>query len=148
MDFFSAMDISASGLSAQRTRMNVISDNLANANTTRTNDGQPYRRKHVLFAASTKRLTFENVLRSVYGAPTYSNQGVRVTRIVQDQTPFPRVYDPGHPDADASGYVTMPNVNVVSEMVNMLSAARSYESNITALMAAKEMAKKSLEIGS
>ena len=148
MDFFKAMDISASGLSAQRMRMNVIADNLANANTTRTQDGQPYRRKHVLVANSTQRPSFESLLRTMSGHPDHSGQGVRVTKIVPDQTPFPQIHDPGHPDADASGMVTLPNVNVVSEMVNMLSATRSYESNITAMTAAKEMAKKSLEIGS
>lgn len=148
MDFFRAMNISASGLSAQRMRMNVIADNLANANTTRTESGQPYRRKHVLFTTQIDRPRFETLVRQLYGRPEHTGRGVRVTQVVEDQTPYPRVYDPGHPDADAAGYVIMPNVNVVSEMVNMLSATRSYESNITALTSAKQMAERSLEIGS
>jgi flagellar basal-body rod protein FlgC len=144
MDLFTSMDISASGLSAQRIRMNVISENLANANTTRTPQGTPYRRKEVLFATQPGGV----VLRAGFmRLPVDSGRGVKVTGIVEDRSPFREVYDPGHPDANSKGIVLMPNVNVVVEMVNMISTTRAYESNITALSAAKEMAMKTLEIG-
>jgi len=144
MDLFTSMEISASGLTAQRIRMNVISENLANANTTRTPQGTPYRRKEVLFATrpggTILRAGFMNL-------PFDLGSGVAVTGIVEDRSPFREVYDPGHPDANSKGIVLMPNVNVVVEMVNMISATRAYELNITALSAAKEMAMKTLEIG-
>ena len=144
MDLFTSMEISATGLAAQRIRMNVISENLANANTTKTPQGTPYRRKEVLFATrpggAILRAGFMNL-------PFNLGRGVVVTGIVEDKSPFREVYDPGHPDADGRGIVLMPNVNVVVEMVNMISATRAYESNIAALSAAKEMAMKTLEIG-
>jgi flagellar basal-body rod protein FlgC len=132
MDLFTAMDISASGLTAQRTRMNVISSNIANAQTTRTNEGGPYKRKDVIF----KENSFENQLAAV-----------EVEGIVEDPTPGKQMYDPGNPDANAEGYVTMPNVNMMEEMVNMIGASRAFEANTVAVKSQKEMALKSLNIG-
>ena len=132
MDLFTAMDISASGLRAQRTRMNVISSNLANAQTTRTNEGGPYKRRDVIF----KESSFEGQLASV-----------EVDGIVTDPAPGKRIYDPGNPDADDSGYVTMPNVNMMEEMVNMINATRAFEANSIAVKSQKDMALKALTIG-
>ena len=144
MDFFSAMDISSSALSAERTRMNLISSNLANANSTRTADGGVYRRKDAVFTAQPLPGKFQATLNRL--SQQALNQ-VGVAEIVEDQTP-PRVqYDPSHPDANGDGYVSLPNVNVMEEMVDMMSATRSYEANITAVQAAKNMALKTLELG-
>lgn len=144
MDVFSSMRVSASGLDAQTKRMNTISSNIANAETTRTEEGGPYRRKDPIFAAQTDREHFAEVLDS---ALDENVQGVQVTEVHQDERPPRMVYNPSHPDADANGYVAMPNVNPVEEMANMISAQRSYEANVTALGAAKSMAQKALEIG-
>ncbi len=144
MGFFGSLDIGASGLTAQRVRMDIISQNIANVNTTRTEDGTPYRRKDVLFEE--RAGSFSDVLATA--SDKLSNgQGVRVTKIVEDTSEFKKVYDPGHPDADEDGYVNMPNVDVVTEMVNMISATRSYEANVTSINATKSMAMKALEIG-
>lgn len=144
MDFFSSMNVSSSALSAERTRMNLISGNLANASTTRTPEGGPYKRKDAVFAAAP--LENSRFGRALDGAAGQGVRQVAVERIVEDQSP-PRVqYDPGHPDADAQGYVALPNVNVIEEMTDMLSASRAYEANITAVQAAKSMALKTLEI--
>jgi flagellar basal-body rod protein FlgC len=132
MDLFTAMDISASGLRAQRTRMNVISSNIANAQTTRANEGGPFRRRDVIFREN----SFEGQLASV-----------EVEDIVTDSTPGKRIYDPGNPDADGSGYVTMPNVNMMEEMVNMINATRAFEANSIAVKSQKDMALKALMIG-
>lgn len=139
---FDIFSISASGMEAQRLRMNVISSNLANAETTRTEAGGAYRRKDIVFEADTGG--FGDYLRSSMNS---YGKGVRVAGIVDDPRPLKRAYDPGHPDADANGYVAYPNVNVVEEMVNMISAARSYEANVTAFKASRDMAVKALEIG-
>jgi len=147
MGFFSAMDISASGLSAQRLRMDVISQNIANINTTRTENGTPYRRKLVVFEEKSLGSPFSSYL-SKNSREKFAGTGVRVSRIIEDSTPFRSVYDPGHPDADENGYVQMPNINVVTEMVNMISATRAYEANVTAMNSTKSMALKALEIGS
>lgn len=137
MGNFSSMAISGSGLSAQRQRMDVIAANIANANVTRTADGSPYRRLETVFAAKLEDAsTGQKAL-----------TGVEVSQIAPDPTPFQQVYDPGHPDADANGYVSMPNVNIVQEMTDMISATRAYEANVTAMNAAKSMAMKALEIG-
>jgi len=146
MGYFSSLDISASGLTAQRLRMDTISQNIANVNTTRTENGQPYRRKTVLFEEKSASVAFSEYL-SKGIANNSAGGGVRVTAIVEDQSPFKREYDPGHPDADEEGYVLRPNVDVITEMVNMISATRAYEVNITALNASKSMASKALEIG-
>lgn len=136
MSLFGSFDISASGLSAQRLRMDTIANNLANVQTTRTPHGGPYRRQMPVFSA-----------REAFGPHGNRGGGVRVLGIVEDDDPPRLVYDPGHPDADDEGYVHMPNVNVVTEMVDMISASRAYEANIAALNAAKGMAMKALEIG-
>lgn len=142
MSFFGSMNTAASGLTAQRLRLDIISQNLSNVDTTRTPEGGPYKRKSVIFESVNN--SFDQVL------GTYTAQGangVRVAQIIEDQKPAPLVYNPTHPDADANGYVQMPNVNGVEEMVNMISASRSYEANVTAFNAMKAMAVKALEIG-
>jgi len=144
MDFFSSMRISATGMNAQQTRMNSISSNLANAETTRAEDGGPYKRQDAVFSAQADRENFGEVLA---GKLDEHAQGVQVTEIHQDQRPARMVYNPKHPDANAEGYVAMPNVNPVEEMANMISAQRSYEANVTALNAAKGMAMRALDIG-
>jgi flagellar basal-body rod protein FlgC len=140
MDATAAYAISASGLRAQRLRMDVIAANLANAQSTRTPEGGPYRRHEVVLEAQPTSGTFEDALNS-------SNPGVRVARIVADDRPPQLVFDPGHPDADAKGYVAMPNVNVVTEMVDMMAATRAYEANVAALNATKRLLEAALEIG-
>lgn len=144
MDFFDAIQTSSSGLSAQRLRMNLISANLANIKTTRTPEGGPFRRREAVFAARPVAASFREVL-----ADRRKNllPGVQVDRIVEDSNPPVMKYDPGHPDADSNGYVALPNINLMEEMVNMISASRSYEANVIALKASKEMALKALEIG-
>jgi len=146
MAFFSSNDISASALSAQRLRMDVIAENIANANTTRAKDGGPYRRKTVTFEERPNVTKFSSSLNDAL-SKTVEGKGVRVRRIAEDGSPGPMVYDPSHPDADDEGYVEMSNVNIVTEMVNMISASRSYEANVTALATAKTMTAKTLEIG-
>ena len=144
MDLFQTIDIAASGMVAQRTRLNVISMNLANANTTRTREGTPYRRKTTIFETVPMGNSFQDHLQGVLNDKIY---GVRVTQIVPVSGEFKKIFDPSHPDADENGYVFLPNVNLIQEMVNMLNANRSYEANAAALRAAKEMALKALEIG-
>jgi flagellar basal-body rod protein FlgC len=147
MDLFSSMRVSATGLDAQTKRMNTISSNLANAETTRTNGpgSGPYKRKDPLVAAETDRESFGEILENQLDEHV---QGVRVQGIVEDTRPPRMVYNPSHPDADPqTGMVAMPNVNTVEEMANMISAQRSYEANVTAMNAAKSMANKALEIG-
>jgi len=144
MDLVSSMHISASGLSAHRVRMNIIAMNMANVHTTRTAAGGPYRRKVTIHEAAPFR---EELIRARSSEVTRAERGVKVTQIVETDDPVRRVYDPGHPDADQTGYVNYPNVNVVEEMVNMMTAVRAYEANVTAINAAKDMALKALEIG-
>ena len=144
MDFFDAMNTSSAALSAQRLRMNLISGNLANVNTTRTSQGGPYRRKEAVFAAQPLNQSFKRILADRQNNTLAS---VKVARVIEDRNPPVMKYDPQHPDADAKGYVAMPNINLMEEMVNMISATRGYEANVTALKAAKEMALKALEIG-
>jgi flagellar basal-body rod protein FlgC len=144
MDFFDALHVSSSGLSAQRLRMNLISANLANMNTTRTRTGGPYRRKDPVFAARAPAGSFREMLRN---RQKEIIKEVAVVEVVEDSSPPIRRYEPNHPDADKDGYVAMPNINLMEEMVNMISATRSYEANVTAVQAAKSMALKALEIG-
>jgi len=145
MDFFSSMNISASALTAERTRMNLISSNLANANTTRTPEGGPYKRKDAVFSAAAAQAgSFGGALN---GAIAKDAKQVEVTQIIEDQSAPRMQFDPSHPDADARGYVAMPNVNVMEEMADMINATRTYEANVTAVQAAKSMAMKTLEIG-
>ena len=135
-----ALDISAAGLSAQRTRMNVLAENLANAETTRTVDGGPYRRKLVVFGNETPP-TFVQALDAVQSSL------VKVVEVAESDDSFRVVYQPSHPDANAEGYVTLPNINPVLEMVDLLAATRAYEANVTAVQATKSMYNKALEIG-
>lgn len=144
MSFLSSMDISGSALTAQRVRMDVIAENLANAQTTRTANGEPYRRKITLMGEREPQIPFSQYLS---GARQAIGNGVRVTEIVEDESPMKLVYNPAHPDADEDGYVHMPNVNTITEMIDMMTATRTYEANITAINAFKSMAMKSLEIG-
>jgi len=143
MSLFDAIDTAASGLSAERMRMDVTAENLANAQTTRGADGQPYRRKVVVLQEAVPS-NFGSTLR---GAMKGTNTtGVRVAEIAQDATPNRLVYDPGHPDADPRGYVSMPNVQPVTEMVDLISASRGYEANVTVMQTSKQMFSKTLEI--
>ncbi|MBF8984286.1 flagellar basal body rod protein FlgC [Lutibacter sp. B2] len=146
MSLFNSVNVSASGLTAQRLRMDVISKNIANANTTRTANGMPYRRQMPVFKEKTGNFKFSESLDAAKGKVNFGN-GVEVIDVVEDKSPFKRIYDPGHPDADKDGYVKMPNVDIVTEMINMISATRAYEANVTAMNAAKSMAMKALEIG-
>lgn len=144
MSMMSGMNISASGMTAQRLRLDIISQNIANVNTTRDEDGNVYRRKTVVF--SEKDVTpFSDILMKTAGSV---GSGVKVTEIAEDtDSEMRKVYDPSHPDADEDGYVTYPNVNVVQEMTDMIDATRSYEANVTAFNATKNMAMKGLEVG-
>ena len=146
MGYFGALDIGASALTAQRLRMDTISQNIANATTTRTEDGTPYRRRLVVFEETSQGIPFSQYL-SASSRDRYLAKGVKVSRVVEDTSPLKRVYDPGHPDADNEGYVEMPNVDVVTEMVNMISATRAYEANVTTINTTKSLAMKALEIG-
>lgn len=161
MNFFSALDISASGLVSYRARMNTIANNIANVNTTNVGDGTPFQRQFVELRPvadenrwklpQSKILMLRNNFDHISelgeiipNDPRY--MGVRVSGISTDQTPGQIIYDPAHPDADENGYVTMPNVNIVQEMVNMMTASRSYEANITALNQTKQVALKAISI--
>lgn len=145
MSAISGMNISASGMSAQRLRMDIISSNIANVNTTRDEDGNVYRRKTVVFSEKSSE-TFDNILKSKTGSRGLN--GVKVTEIAEDtETALNMVYDPSHPDANEEGYVSYPNVNTVTEMTDLISASRSYEANVTAFNATKNMALKGLEVG-
>lgn len=142
-----SMAISAAGLRAQRVRMNTIAQNIANAQVTRTEDGDPYRRKAVLFRAG-EGLDFARTLRNVQQMEEALSESVTVTKVVEDQSPdaFLSVYDPAHPDADEEGFVLFPNINVVEEMVNLIDASRAYEANVTAIQDFKRMAEATLRI--
>src|SRR3712207_1176914 len=144
MGLFDAIDISASGLSAERLRMDVTAENLANAQTTRGVDGQPYRRKEVVLQEA-EGGGFDGALSTAMGE-TGPSRGVEVAGIAEDTTPNRRVYDPGHPDADAQGYVSLPNVDPVTEMVDLISASRAFEANVTAMQTAKTMFSRTFEI--
>ena len=143
MSIFGAIDVAASGMTAERLRLDVISNNIANVNTTRTADGGPYRRQYVVFEP---RQGDASSFSQVMSGQLQLN-GVRVSGIRKDDSPLRMVYEPGHPDADAQGYVRMPNINIVTEMVDMITASRAYEANVTSVNAAKSMASKALEIG-
>jgi len=144
MGVFSGMNISATGMTAQRTRLDIISENIANVNTTRDADGNVYRRKSVIFQEKGYP-SFDEVLLGTNG---YIGQGVKITRIFEDEeTDCRMVYDPSHPDANEDGYVTYPNVNTVTEMTDMIDASRAFEANVTAFNATKNMQLKALELG-
>lgn len=141
---FSGMDISASGMTAQKTRLDIISENIANVNSTRDADGNVYKRKSVIFQEK-NYITFQEALMGTSGAV---GKGVKITDVIEDnETECRMVYDPSHPDADENGYVLYPNVNTVTEMTDMIDASRSYEANVTAFNASKNMQLKALEIG-
>lgn len=159
---FSGMNVSVSGLAAQRQRLNTIAENIANAETTRTPDGGPYRRKQVALTASTEfsqeldalttvhnklRQTNPNHIAGKTLTPSSETEFAGVTAsVVEDASPFREVYDPGHPDADENGMVKLPNVDIVSEMTDLISASRAFEANVTAFNATKSMMKKSLDL--
>jgi flagellar basal-body rod protein FlgC len=134
MSLFGGLAISGSGMTAERLRMDVIAENLANAQSTRGADGQPYRRKEVVLGEAGGQ-SFQDVL-----------DGVRVKAVVEDQSPGKKVYDPAHPDADKQGFVTMPNVDTVTEMVDLITASRGYEANVQAMNAAKQMFQRTFEL--
>jgi flagellar basal-body rod protein FlgC len=146
MGLFDGLNVSATGLAAERVRMDVTAENLANAQSTRGPDGQPYRRKEVVLRQAGDG--FSGALSSALGSRggQRAPRGVEVAAVVEDATPNRRVYDPGHPDADGQGYIELPNVNPVTEMVDLISASRAYEANVTALQTAKSMFMKTLEL--
>lgn len=147
MGLFDAIDIAGSGLTAERLRMDVTAENLANAQTTRTADGGPYQRKQVVLQQAGES-AFGTMLTGAIGGvrATQASNGVEVGGIVEDTTSTRLVYDPSHPDANAQGYVAMPNVNPVTEMVDLISSSRSYEANVTSMQSAKQMFTKTLEL--
>lgn len=142
MRLFDSLAVSGSGLAAERLRMDTIASNIANANTTRTEEGGPYRRKVAVFQEKLQSELRRDVFRG--DSP---GAGVEAVGIEADQSPFKRIYDPGHPDADAEGYVELPNVNLLNEMVDMIAATRAYEANVTIINSSKAMYAKALEIG-
>ena len=146
MSFLNSFDISASGMTAQRQRLDIAAENISNMNTTRTASGGPYRRKMVVLQENPVS-SFRSELQSRLSGKTSQKGGVKVAKIVEDQRDLQPVYNPEHPDADENGYVMMPNVDLVKETVDGMSATRAYEANITAFNAMKLMAQKALEIG-
>jgi flagellar basal-body rod protein FlgC len=146
MRMFKAMEASASALTAERLRMDLIANNLANINTTRTANGGPYRRR--VAVVEERRESFANVLAQQTGGPAEAGAGVRIAQIMEDQSPFKEVVDPTHPDADpVTGIVRLPNVDMLQEITDMMMSTRIYEANLTAFNAAKSMALRALEIG-
>ncbi len=146
MAFLNSLDISGSALTAERVRMDVISENIANASTTRTEEGGPYRRKMVVLEPVSKK-SFQELMQNNINSMQQSKGGVKVARIEEDQSEFNLVYDPTNADADAQGYVRMPNVDQTKETLDMMSATTSYNANLTAFNAVKMMASKALEMG-
>ncbi len=146
MSFETMMGISAGGMSAQRFRLNVIASNLANQNTTRTPEGGPYRRRDVVFATTLSEAEGSADQTTNPESPESQALSVKVVDVISDPSPLVMKYQPGHPDANADGYVAYPNVNTFEEMVNMLSATRSYEANATIMKNAKEMINKTIDL--
>ncbi len=150
MSMFGGIDAAASGLTAERLRMDVISNNIANVNSTRTVDGGPFKRKYVIFQPrEAENNSFASMLQGAVNKGEKKNRpgdGVRAVGIGTDNTMGKLVYDPGHPDANADGYVELPNVDIVNEMVDMITASRAYEANVTSINAAKSMAQQALNI--
>lgn len=145
MGLFQAFDICASGMTAQRFRTDIIAENVANVNTTRTEDGTPYRRKMVTFAERDKD-TFHTLFTSK--TRRYGGNGVKVAKVLDDEeTDYIMKYDPSHPDADENGYVSYPNVNIVQEMTDLIDSSRGYEANVTAFNSVKSMAQSGLQVG-
>ena len=144
MGIFDSINISASALTAEKTRIDIINKNIANVNTTRSTGGMPYRRQMVVYEEN-KNTSFPTYLEK-YNSK-FNGKGVVISEIVEDDTPFKLVYEPGHPDADENGYIRLPNVEMVREMVDMIDAQRAYEANITAMNTTKSMLMKALDIG-
>ncbi|SHE33314.1 flagellar basal-body rod protein FlgC [Tissierella praeacuta DSM 18095] len=144
MSIFNSINTSATALTAEKTRIDIITKNMANVNTTRSTGGMPYRRQMVVFEEN-KSDSFSKYLNKHMNKT--EEKGVKISKIVEDDSPFRLVYEPGHPDADENGYVKMPNVDTIKEMVDLISAHRSYDANITAMNASKSMLMKALEIG-
>ncbi len=140
MDFLTLMNTSASGLYAQRKRMDLIASNLANIETTRTEEGGPYRRKMVVMKSKPMVSDFEHIFNSKI-------EGVQIEDIIEDKSPFKQVYNPSHPDADENGYLLKPNVDLIVETTNMLMAKRAFEANIAAIKSTRQMVLKALELG-
>ena len=148
MSFLSSMNIVSSGLTAQHLRLDVISENITNLNTTRTEAGGAYRRKMVVMEAQDARTSFQAALRRAQGGGTDGQLGgVRVTEIIEDESPMKVLYDPEHPDANGNGYVELPNVDLVKEMSDAMAASQAYAANVTAFNVLKTVAQKGLEIG-
>ncbi|MFN0101621.1 MAG: flagellar basal body rod protein FlgC [Bryobacteraceae bacterium] len=143
MSLFHLLSVSASGLEAQRRRAEVLTENLANAETTRTSQGGPYRRKDVIFESAKAEHLFQSVFRNELGSGV---EGVRVAEVVEDQRDPEKRYIPGHPDADTQGYVAFPRINPAEDMVDLLNTTRSYQSNIAAMSAVKDMIQRSLDL--
>lgn len=143
MSLFNAISIGASGMDAQRTRAELITENIANADTTRTPEGGPYRRKDAIFTSAASQSSFAQQLSEFSGTPV---QGVAVSQIVTDQSDPERRYLPGHPDADANGYVAFPKINPAEEMVDLMSASRGYQANVASISAVKDMIARSLDL--
>ena len=144
MSIFSSMNINATALTAERLRMDIISKNIANAQTTRTKNGQPYKRQVAVFQEADGNSSFKSILQS---KKQKDAGGVEVVGVVEDNSEFKLKYEPGHPDADENGYVKMPNVDLITEMVDMITAQRSYEASATAVTTARAMLQKAIEIG-
>lgn len=142
MSFLSSLNIGGSALTAQRFRMDVISENIANADTTRTQSGAPYLRKTVVMQERADNNAFAGIM-----SEKSQNTGVKIAGVTQDERDFKLVYDPSHPDANADGYVRYPNIDMLKEMMDMMSATRSYEANVTTINAVKSMANSALQIG-
>lgn len=143
MSLFSVLSVSASGMAAQRTRAALLTENLANAETTRTPEGGPYRRKDAVFVSEPLAAPFAEVFESALGA---AGTGVRVAEVIEDTREPEKRYQPGHPDADADGYVAFPRVNPAEDMVDLMSAARGYQANVAAMAAIKDMIHRSIEM--
>jgi flagellar basal-body rod protein FlgC len=144
MGFYTSIEVSASGLSAERLAMDTIANNIANVNTTRTAEGGPFKRQLVVYAQKNAPASTAAGATEDPTDPAASSAGVQVVGIVNDQSPDRMVYDPGHPDADANGYVHMPNVDVVKEMVDMMAASRAYEANVTAIQESRQIGNATL----
>ncbi len=144
MNIFNSINVSATALTAEKTRIDIIAKNMASANITRSTGGMPYRRQMVVFEEN-KPTAFSEYLNKYTNK--FEGKGVKISKIVEDESPFKLVYEPGHPDADENGYVKMPNVDTIKEMVDLISAQRSYDANITAMNASKSILMKALEIG-
>ena len=147
MAFLSSLDIAGSGLSASRLRMDIISDNIANSETTRTAQGGPYRRKMAVYQCNDTPQTFRSMVEDQTSGGDTVPGGVKMSAVIDDQTPFTEVFDPTDPDANAQGYVQKPNVDLIKETTDMMAVTRAYSANLTAINAVKEMAAKALEFG-